>query len=248
MNFRDPQLPGSNMKPVLILQNDANEGAGQLATLLAERGFEQQYVLGGAADNAKLDPDRFSALAVLGGAQGAYETEEYPYLLQEMQICRAFMEIGKPVAGFCLGAQLLACALGGKVVPNERKEIGWYDIVLTDAATNDQLMRDQPKTLLSYHFHGDFIEEAPGCTNLASSKMTECQLFRYGSNVYGFQYHAEVDEPLVGVMCRNNSGYLSSNGFDARTIIDESKAHLPTFERHCGTVLNRWLDLFQTHS
>lgn len=231
------------MKRVLIVQNDEHEGAGQLASLLTNRGFEQHYVFGYAADYGQLLPDRFSALVVLGGAQGAYETHQYPYLLDEMQICRSFIQASKPVAGFCLGAQLLACAVGGKVLPNERKEIGWHEIVLTDAAADDQLMSDHPQRLLSYHFHGDVIEEVPGGTNLASSKMTECQLFRYGSHAYGFQYHAEADEALVDVMCRNNSTYMSSNGFESQMIIDESKLHLPTFERHCGKVLNRWLDL-----
>ena len=232
------------MKPVLTVQNDANEGAGQLATLLAERGLEQHSVFGFATDYAQLRSDQFSALVVLGGAQGAYETEKYPYLLEEIEICRAFIEAGKPIAGFCLGAQILARALGGEVLPGERKEIGWYDLSLSEAAADDPLMKDQPQTLLSYHFHGDFIKKVPGGINLAYSAMTECQLFRYGSNVYGFQYHAEADQPLVEVMCRSNNLYLASNGFNAQTIIDDSRNHLPEFERHCREVLNRWLDLF----
>jgi GMP synthase (glutamine-hydrolysing) len=231
------------MKPVLIIQNDAKEGAGQLATLLERRGLTRRQVMGPDADYSELGAGPFSALVILGGAQGAYETKEYPYLLDEMRLCEAFMEAGKPIAGFCLGAQILACALGGKVLPNKRKEIGWYDLVLTDDAANDALLQDHPKSLLSYHFHGDFIKDVPGCVNLASSAMTENQLFRHGSNVYGFQYHAEVDRPLLEIMCRNNSDYLSANGLEAEKIIAESGANLPEFERYCGAVLNRWLDL-----
>jgi GMP synthase (glutamine-hydrolysing) len=73
--------------------------------------------------------------------------------------------------------------------------------------------------------------------------MTECQLFRYGTNAYGFQYQVEADEPLIEVMCRNNNAYMAKNGFDSQNIIADSKVHLPTFERYCGKVLNRWLDL-----
>jgi GMP synthase (glutamine-hydrolysing) len=231
------------MKPVLIIQNDAKEGAGQLDTLLQRRGLNQHRVMGPDADYSQLGADRFSALIILGGAQGAYETKEYPYLLNEMRLCEAFMESDKPIAGFCLGAQILATALGGEVLPNTRKEIGWYDLVLTDAATDDALLQDHPKSLLSYHFHGDFIKQVPGAVNLASSGMTETQLFRYGANVYGFQYHAEVDRPLLEIMCRNNSDYMSANGVDAEAVIAESDANLPEFERRCGVVLNRWLDL-----
>jgi GMP synthase (glutamine-hydrolysing) len=234
------------MKTILIIQNDAHEGAGQMASAISRHGYESNYVMGTAAEHAALLHERFSGLIVLGGAQGAYETDKYPYLEDQMHVCRDFIEADKPIAGFCLGAQLLACAVGGKVLPNERKEIGWYDITLTDAAADDPLMRDHPQTLLAYHFHGDYIQDVPGGVNLASSKMTGCQLFRYGSTAYGFQYHVEADQPLVEVMCRNNRGYMSTNGFESQAVIDQSKIHMPTFEWHSGKVLDRWLDLVST--
>jgi GMP synthase (glutamine-hydrolysing) len=230
-------------KPVLVIQNDAKEGAGQLATLIAERGLEQDPVFGYDTDYDRLRAGDYSALVVLGGAQSAYETEEYPYLAREIALCQDFMQAGKPIAGFCLGAQILARALGGEVVPGAEKEIGWYDLTLTGAAADDALLQAHPKTLLSYHFHGDRIEDVPGAVNLASSAMTACQLFRYGATAYGFQYHAEVDQPLVEVMCRNNADYMASNGFDVEAIIAESRGHLPAFAKACKGVLNRWLDL-----
>ena len=169
------------MKPILILQNDRHEGAGTLANLIDARGLEQRSILGSGADYAKLPSDAFSALVVLGGAQSAYETDRYPYLSGQMQLCRDFIGEGKPVAGFCLGAQLLACAVGGEVVPGKSKEIGWYDLMLTEAGANDPLMEGHPRKLLSYHFHGDVIAKVPGAERLAYSDMTECQLFRYGN-------------------------------------------------------------------
>jgi GMP synthase (glutamine-hydrolysing) len=231
------------MKPILILRNDQHEGAGALATLIDVRGLEQRSVLGWEADYARLPSDAFSALVVLGGAQSAYETDQYPYLSGEMQLCRDFIGEGKPVAGFCLGAQLLACAVGGEVVPGKRKEIGWYDLMLTEAGANDPLMEGHPRKLLSYHFHGDIIAKVPGAERLAYSDMTECQLFRYGNSAYGFQYHAEADRPLLEIMCRNNRDYMAANGFDAEAIIAESATRLPAFERHCRIMLERWLDL-----
>jgi GMP synthase (glutamine-hydrolysing) len=231
------------MKPVLIIQNDAKEGAGQLSTLLTERGLQQETVFGYDTDYDRLSAGDYSALVVLGGAQSAYETDAYPYLSSEIALCRDFMDAGKPIAGFCLGAQILARALGGEVVPGAEKEIGWYDLELTDEAASDALMREHPRTLLSYHFHGDRIQEVPGATNLAISALTRCQLFRHGDNVYGFQYHAEVDQPLVDVMCRNNADYMASNGFDAEAIVEESRTNLLAFAEACRQVLNRWIDL-----
>lgn len=231
------------MKSVLIVQNDAKEGAGQLATLIAARGLRAETVFGYDTDYERLKADEYSGLVVLGGAQSAYETDTYPYLASETALCHDFMQAGKPVAGFCLGAQILACALGGDVVPGETKEIGWYDLELTDAAQADAVLEAHPKTLLSYHFHGDRIEEVPGAVVLASSEITPCQLFRYGANVYGFQYHAEVDRPLLEVMCRNNADYMASNGFDAERVIAESKQNLPAFEHASKRALDRWLTL-----
>lgn len=229
-------------KQVLIVRNDAHEGAGLLGTLLVERGIEQHTVFG--SDIEDLRQDRFSALVILGGAQSAYQTEEYPYLNQEMSLAKTFLACGKPIAGFCLGAQLLARTLGGEVAPGKQKEIGWYDLAFNEAAANDGLIGDLPKTLRAYHFHGDLILPIPGCTNLASSAITEWQLFRCGSNVYGFQYHAEADRLLIEVMCGNNADYLASNGFSREDIIQECQTYSPAFERHSRMILNRWVDLF----
>lgn len=232
------------MKPVLIVQNDAKEGAGQLSTLMAERGIPQHTVFGYNADYGELRSDPYSALVVLGGAQSVCDTGNDPYLLDEIGLCQDFLSASKPIAGFCLGAQILARSVGGRVAPGAQKEIGWYDLTLDDAAADDALMKAHPKRLLSYHFHGDRIETVPNCVKLASSELTEFQLFRCRHNAYGFQYHAEVDGPLVETMCLNNSDYLASSGFDAQAIIDDSRLHMPAFERHCRDVLTRWLDLF----
>jgi GMP synthase (glutamine-hydrolysing) len=94
---------------------------------------------------------------------------------------------------------------------------------------------------LSYHFRDD--ADVPGAERLAYSDMTEWQMFRYGAAAYGFQYHAEVDRPLLEIMCRNNRDYMAANGLDAETIISESATRLPPFERHCRAMLDRWLDL-----
>ena len=130
------------MKPVLLIQNDAKEGAGQLHELLRSRGFEQCMALGWEADYSALQPAKYSGLVVLGGAQGVYETEEYPYLSDEIKLIQAFMSAGVPVLGLCLGAQLLATALGGEVLQNEGKELGWYDISLSDESAYLQFLTD----------------------------------------------------------------------------------------------------------
>jgi GMP synthase (glutamine-hydrolysing) len=231
--------------PLLIIQNDAHEGAGLLATLATERGQPVVQRLGWEIDYDTLDVGDYAALVLLGGAQGAYETDSHPYLQSEIDLCRSFLAQHKPVLGFCLGAQLLAVALGGAVHSNPRKEIGWADITLTDTAVDDPLLHGLPQQHTVFHFHGDYFDLPPDCDNLAASALTACQLFRHGDCSYGFQYHAEIDRPLLEVMCRNNADYMAANGFDADTVIDAAEQHLDEVEARDRLLLARWLDRLQ---
>lgn len=230
------------MKPILIIQNDANEGAGQLLTIIHQRQLKSQTVLGWDVDSKKIVLNDYCALVILGGAQGVYEVDKYPYLQHEINIINAFIELDKPVIGLCLGAQLIARALGGEVLQNQQKEIGWFDIKLNQAATHDDLMMMHPQTAKAYHFHGDYYSLPPECVSLAESELTECQLFRYKNNVYGFQFHAEVDQDLIEVMCRTNADYMQINGYDADKVIKESKIQVINYQLRCSSILNKWLD------
>jgi GMP synthase (glutamine-hydrolysing) len=227
--------------PLLIIQNDAHEGAGLLAALAAERGQPVVQGLGWQIDYADLKAADYATLVLLGGAQGAYETDTYPYLQAEIELCRRFIDHDKPVLGFCLGAQLLAVALGGPVHSNPQKEIGWADIALTAAAADDALLHGLPQQHTVFHFHGDYFDLPPDCVNLASSALTACQLFRHGGASYGFQYHAEIDQPLLEVMCRNNADYMAANGFDATSVIAAAEQYLADVEARDRLLLTRWL-------
>jgi GMP synthase (glutamine-hydrolysing) len=230
------------MSVVLVIKNDAKEGAGQLGSLLYARGFEQRALPSWEADYASISPSNYSGLVVLGGAQGAYETDTYPYLIDEIRLIQSFVDAGLPVIGLCLGAQLLASALGGEVRQNVNKELGWHDIQLNDDGLADPLMEGHPKNASAFHFHGDYFRTPPGCVNLVSSDITHCQLFRFKENVYGFQYHVEVDLPLIEVMCLNNVDYMAANGADAHSVVDKSKALIDEYMRRSAVVLNSWID------
>ena len=179
---------------------------------------------------------------MLGGAQGVYETDSYPYLTDEIELTKLFIANDKPVIGLCLGGQILATALGGEVKQNSQKEIGWFEIALTDEAKTDDLMKLHPVEALAYHFHGDYFDVPPGSVSLASSEMTACQLFRFKNNVYGFQFHAEVDQALVEIMCLSNVEYMRDNGYDAEQVIGQSKHEIEAYQQRCSKILSNWLD------
>lgn len=232
------------MKPILVIQNAAAEGAGLLATLLHARGRPVENHLGWELPPS-LRPEDYAALVVLGGAQSAYDTDTYPFLEREIDLCQEFVEAGKAVLGFCLGAQLLALALGGTVQAGAQKELGWAEITLSGEGRADPMLAGLPAAFPVFHFHGDFFPPPPGCANLAASALTACQLFRAAPGVYGFQYHAEIDGPLLESMCRNNADYMAANGVDAEAVIKASHLRLPSAEARSAIILNRWIHLME---
>jgi len=231
------------MKPVLIIQNDAKEGPGLLGLCLSERGYDMDTRLGWDDTVAQLDPADYSGLVVLGGVQGVYESDQYPYLSDEIALIRRFIGADRPVIGLCLGGQLIAAALGGRVYPSEQKEIGWHEIRLAPEAGTDPLLRLHPAVAKAFHFHGDCFDTPPGCINLASSALTDAQLFRLGDRVYGFQFHPEMDTDLVDIMCRQNTEYMAANGSDADAVIAESRDKLPAYQQRTRPMFEAWVDL-----
>ena len=125
------------------------------------------------------------------------EVEKYPHLAQEVEWIKQALAAGLPTLGICLGAQLLAKALGAKVYPNRVKEIGWYSAELTPHADRDPLFEGGGKQITVFHWHGDTFDLPPGTVRLAESKLCRNQAFRYGRSAYGLQFHIEMTAELI---------------------------------------------------
>jgi GMP synthase (glutamine-hydrolysing) len=128
---------------------------------------------------------------------GVYERRKYPFLTPELRFLRAFLRRGRPALGVCLGSQLLAAALGATVYKNKNKEIGWYPLSLTPAGSRDPLLRVLGKTGTVFQWHGDTFTRPAGTAHLARSPLCRHQAFRFRRNVYGLQFHLEVDGAMV---------------------------------------------------
>lgn len=175
-----------------ILQHVAWEGPGLIESIARSRGLSvdtHRVDLTPALPNA----EDISGLIIMGGPMGAYETEKYPFLVQECALISEMVTRDRPVLGVCLGAQLLAKSLGARVYPGSASEIGFGSVQLTPAASADPVFAASGTDVPVFHWHGDTFDLPVGATLLASSPIYAQQAFRFGQCVYALQFHFEVN-------------------------------------------------------
>lgn len=182
---------------LVVLQHVAWEGPGRIAREAVKRGCEVDIRRMDRQDDLP-GADGVSGLVVMGGPFGAYDEDQYPFLRKECELLATVARRGLPVLGVCLGAQLLAKALGARVFPGHGQEIGFGSIQLTAAGQADPLFAGlvfagTGGALPVFHWHGDTFTLPEGATLLASSAMYPHQAFRFGDRAYGFQFHVEPD-------------------------------------------------------
>jgi GMP synthase (glutamine-hydrolysing) len=181
------------------------EDLGAFAGPLEVAGYRIRYLNAGVDELRAVETETADLLIVLGGPVGAYEGHLYAFLDAEIEALRARLAAGAPTLGVCLGAQLMAVALGARVAPGV-KEIGWAPVELTEAGRNGPLRHLDGLPVL--HWHGDLFELPPGAERLAATPPCPNQAFALGRNAIGFQFHPEADWPrlrkLVSRPCRRD--------------------------------------------
>ena len=185
------------MKKLLVLQHVAHELLGTLNPLLKRAGFRIRYVNFARHPDAGPSLDGYDGLIVLGGPMSVNDANRLSHLTTELKLIEEAMRRDIPVLGICLGAQLIANTLGAAVYRNPEKEIGWYDVSPTDHASSDPLLMELQKTEKIFQWHGETFDIPKSTNHLAFSPLCPNQAFRYGTKVYGFQFHLEVDEPMI---------------------------------------------------
>jgi GMP synthase-like glutamine amidotransferase len=143
-------------------------------------------------------PADFDWLLVLGGPMSVQDTDAFPFLNAEMDLVRAAVAAGRGVIGLCLGAQLMARALGGRVGPSPAREIGWWPVTAT--ADADGLL---PARFEAFHWHGEAFEPPPGARRIASSEGCPEQGFTLGERVLGLQFHLETTPDAARALIRH---------------------------------------------
>lgn len=187
---------------ILSIVHERDAGPGVFAEAVAASGADVvEWV---PADGAAPALDHIGAVLLFGGGMHVDHEAEHPWLVSEKRLLHDLAESGVPMLGVCLGAQLLAEAIGGSAFPASRPEIGWTDAELTPAGARDPLLGPLPRRFASFQWHSYEFALPADAVPLARSEVC-LQAFRRGA-VWGIQFHAEVTGETVAAWLRDYGG------------------------------------------
>lgn len=209
-------------KTALVIRHVDFEDLGSMAPPLQKAGYWIEYVDSAEADLTTIDPLAADILVVLGGPIGVYDAASYPVITTETRILKSRMAANMPTMGICLGAQLMAHALGSRVYPGQGKEIGWFPLALSAAGNKSPLRHLEGHAVL--HWHGDTFDLPEHCELLASTDICRNQAFARGSRLLGLQFHPEVmgakfESWLMGHACELSAAKINPQVLRAETLI-----------------------------
>lgn len=230
-------------RSVNVIRHLAFEDLGAFEPVLTRAGYDVLYHDVGLDDITALDPLDAGLLVVLGGPIGAYEDDKYPLLACELKLLKTRLAAGKPTIGICLGAQLMARALGARVYPGPEKEIGFAPLDLTEAGRASCLGVFESEPVL--HWHGDIFDLPEGATRLASTNVCPNQAFSYGANAIAFQFHPEAGGTGFERWLIGHTLELAHAGKDVPQLRAECEALAIGLQSRAEACLARWLDQLQ---
>ncbi len=237
----------------LVLNHVAFEDLGSLEALLRDRGFTIETVDVPRARFPLPQAESCDLLVVLGGPIAVYDRQEYPFLDAEIACIAARLTACRPVLGICLGAQLMAAALGARVYPGQRgAEIGWFPIQSASVPSDSPLQPPQwfapllAPGVFVLHWHGDTFDLPQGAFHLAKSNIYDNQSFTIGNFALGLQFHPEVtaqelERWYVGHACELHHANISIPDLRA-----DAQRYAPALQEAAERFWNLWLDSIQS--
>jgi GMP synthase-like glutamine amidotransferase len=184
-------------------------------------------------------------LVIMGGPANIYEHDKYPWLVREKEAVRTAIDANTYVLGICLGGQLIADVLGGKVTKTRHKEIGWMPLVQTAEASTLSPFDIFPTEYMAFHWHGDTFSVPPGAVLQSSSAACRNQGFLYKERIIGLQYHIEATDQSVGALIDNCSHELIEAPYIHTA--DRIRGDTRKFQEAAHSLMERMLDTWIGH-
>jgi GMP synthase (glutamine-hydrolysing) len=228
----------------VALSHVAFEDLGTLESPLRARGFQIESVVAAEANFPLPQVQSCDLLVVLGGPIGVYDHQDYPFLTNEVACIQERLAARKPILGICLGAQLMAAALGASVYPGSNgAEIGWFPLQAADGAPTpawfDPLLA---KGLPVFHWHGDTFDLPAGARHLAKSERYAHQAFTIGDFALGLQFHPEVTAADLESWYVGHASELHHAGISAAALRAAAYEHSEALETAAAQFWERWLN------
>ncbi|HXW28413.1 MAG TPA: glutamine amidotransferase [Xanthobacteraceae bacterium] len=228
-------------RSAVVLRHVAYEDLGLLAPILHAAGWDACYCEASMHDLGEPLIEQADLLIALGGPIGVYETDRFPFLLNEIAVLERRLAKDRPTLGICLGAQLMAKALGSRVFPGPTKEIGWGRVELTNAGQASSLSPLAETRASVLHWHGDTFDLPNAAVRLAWNAVYENQAFAYGERALALQFHVEADpqrleEWYVGHAVELSAANLSIPDLRTATAAVASQSRL-----QATRIFNKWL-------
>ena len=223
-----------------MLQHEDSINLGNLEPVLRERGYDIRIVDVIVESVSELDPCDGDLLIVLGGDEAAYEIDKYPYLADELKLIRERIDAELPILGICLGAQLMAGALGGRNYRGDKPDLGYQQLTLTEAGKASPLRHAAGVGMLVWN--GDHFDLPERATLLASGSAYPNEAFALGSFGLGLQFHPEVTDEMHDAWTQDTRSLLKSEGIPLeswRALRDEHNDAMQAVSR---IMFSEWLE------
>jgi GMP synthase (glutamine-hydrolysing) len=226
-------------RTAVILQHDPSIHLGNIGPVLVEHGYELRVVDVTTEDVSAIDPREADLVVVLGGEMGAYQTDEFPFLAAEKDLLRARLEAERPTLGVCLGAQLMAGALGRRVYRGDTVQIGYRRVEPTEAGAASPIRHFDGVPVVQWH--GDTFELPESATLLASSSDYSNEAFAIGDFALAVQFHPEVTDEMHETWVADGYNELDELSIDPEALRRDREQHSARMQEASRAAFSEWL-------